>query len=366
MNPNDRRLSPRAPGRGRLRLIAAIVTLAPLVAVVSAPLAARLAGSGNPHGKFQGECADCHSANAWKPARISPRFDHAKFGFPLEGAHAAASCLRCHASLDFTQERQRCATCHDDVHRGELGNECARCHTARSFIDRTAMARLHQTLRFPLTGAHAALECEDCHRPAHAGQMRFVGQAANCQGCHMDDFRATRSPDHAAGGFPLDCMSCHSTAGWQGARFDHARTAFPLTGAHRAVECARCHGNGQYQSVSAACASCHQGDYDGTTDPPHAASGFSSQCQTCHGTTSWAGATFDHDAQNFPIYSGAHANKWASCTTCHTTPSSYTQFTCFSCHPHSDQAKTDAKHASQPGYRYDSQACYSCHPRGRK
>ena len=40
------------------------------------------------------------------------------------------------------------------------------------------------------------------------------------------------------------------------------------------------------------------------------------------------------------------------------------QFSCFGCHPHSDQAKTDEKHQGETGYAYDSQACYNCHPRG--
>jgi hypothetical protein len=498
----------RPPGRRPrvLTLAAASLLIAPLIVALASPLAARLAPPESPHGKFRGECADCHSANAWKPARISTKFNHAKFGFPLEGAHAAASCTSCHASLDFTQEKQLCASCHEDVHRGELGTDCARCHTSRSFIDRSAMLRAHQASRFPLTGSHASLECEDCHKPAAAGHMQFVGQRADCSGCHMADFQAAKAPDHVAGGFPLDCMTCHSTGDWHRARFNHDFTGFPLTGAHRAVDCASCHpGNvftarstacaschqsnydqttnpahaasgfstqcqtchtttswagatfnhsgfpltgghagvpcaschsggvyqglstacvschqsnydqttnpphaasgystqcqtchtttswagatfnhsgfpltgghaglacaschssGVYQGLSTACVSCHQTDYNGTTNPAHAAAGFSTQCQTCHSTTSWAGATFDHDTNFFPIYSGRHAGLWSACTTCHTSSSSYTQFTCFSCHPHDDQAGTNSHHTGVSGYSYNSQACYSCHPRG--
>jgi hypothetical protein len=354
--------------RSRLvsRLAAAALTLAPVVAVVAATRAAAPLRVASPHGKFRGECGDCHAANAWKPARISAKFDHAKFGFPLEGAHAAAGCSGCHASLDFTQERQLCASCHADVHRGEFGDDCSRCHTARSFIDRAAMTRAHQTSRFPLGGAHGALECEDCHRPAAAGQPRFVGLEAECFGCHAKDFNAAKSPDHATAGFSHDCLTCHTTVSWGAARFDHGGTGFPLTGAHRPLACGSCHLGGVYTGLNRACVSCHQADYDGTANPPHATLGYSTQCQTCHGTASWAGASFDHDAQNFPIYSGPHAGKWASCATCHTVPTDYTQFTCFGCHPHSDQAKTDEKHAGRSGYSYDSQACYNCHPRGRK
>jgi hypothetical protein len=349
------------------RLGGAILILAPLAVAFAGPLKATIARPASPHGKFRGECADCHSASAWKPAKIGPKFDHAKFGFALEGAHAAADCRSCHASLDFTQERQLCVSCHEDVHRGEFGTECARCHTARSFIDRGTMLRRHQTSRFPLTGSHAALECEDCHRPTAAGHLQFVGKQADCGGCHLADYQAAKSPDHAGGSFPLDCMTCHTTIGWQGARFNHDRTSFPLTGAHRTAACASCHPGNVYQGTNTACASCHQADYDRTTDPAHAALGFSTQCATCHNTATWQGATFAaHDPQYFPIYSGAHQGRWANCATCHNSVNDYAQFTCFSCHPHDDKAGTDSHHTGVSGYSYTSQACYSCHPRGRK
>jgi hypothetical protein len=319
----------------------------------------------NPHGSFHGECALCHGAEGWSPARISPRFNHARFGFALEGAHAAASCRACHTSLDFSQEKTMCVSCHQDVHQGELGLECARCHTPRSFIDRAAMVRAHQLTRFPLAGRHASLDCESCHPPAPSGHMRFVGTEPNCSGCHLADYRAASVPNHAASGFPLTCMDCHGTVAWTPARFDHNRTAFPLTGAHLRTPCLRCHGDGVYQGKNTACVSCHQTDYDGTNDPAHGPAGFSTACATCHTTTSWAGATFDHDARFFPIYSGTHSGRWSSCTTCHNVPSSYLQFTCFSCHPHDDQAGTTSHHSGVSGYSYDSQACYRCHPRGR-
>ncbi len=348
------------------RLAGLVLILAPLAVAFAGPLKATLARPANPHGKFKGECADCHSATAWKPARIGAKFDHAKFGFALDGAHAAAECKTCHATLDFTQEKQLCVSCHEDVHRGEFGTECAQCHTSRSFIDRGAMVRRHQVSRFPLTGNHAALECEDCHRPTAAGHLRFVGRQADCSGCHMADFQAAKTPDHAAGNFPLDCLTCHSTVSWRGARFNHDLSRFPLTGAHRTVACASCHGDGVYAGKSTACVSCHQGDYDGTSDPPHAASGFPTTCATCHNTTRWQGATFvSHDAQFFPIYSGAHNGRWTNCATCHTSASDFSQFTCLSCHPHSDQASTSGNHSGVSGFTYTSQGCFSCHPRGR-
>lgn len=320
----------------------------------------------NPHGDFKEECGLCHSSDGWTPAKISPAFDHAKFGFSLEGSHAAASCRSCHASLEFSQEKTQCVSCHQDVHRGELGTECAHCHTARSFLERTTMVRAHQLTRFPLTGYHATLDCESCHPLAASGHLRFVGTEADCYACHLDDYQSAKVPDHVAGDFSKDCQLCHGPTSWSPARFDHDKTAFSLTGAHRRIPCESCHGDGVYAGKSTACASCHQADYEATTNPPHAGTGFSTDCQSCHGTERWEGAQFDHDGPYFPIYSGPHAGRWADCTTCHTNPANYAQFTCLSCHPHSDQVATDGHHQEISGYRYDSQACYSCHPQGRR
>ena len=57
------------------RLAAAALVLAPIVAVSAASHAIAPSRVANPHGKFKGECGDCHSAKAWKPARIGARFD---------------------------------------------------------------------------------------------------------------------------------------------------------------------------------------------------------------------------------------------------------------------------------------------------
>jgi hypothetical protein len=132
------------------------------------------------------------------------------------------------------------------------------------------------------------------------------------------------------------------------------------------VACERCHGDGVYQGKATDCLSCHSADYAATTNPGHSAIGFSTDCASCHTTTAWHPATFDHDSRWFPIYSGRHATLWTGCSDCHTNTSSYAQFTCLSCHPHSSKTQTDSNHGGVNGYLYDSNACYSCHPQGRK
>ena len=339
MNPP--RVRPPA-SRRILRPLAVLLTLLPLVALARISWAAPAERTESPHGALKEDCGLCHGARAWKPAKIGPRFDHSRYGFRLDGAHADAVGRACHKSLDFKRGEANCASCHDDVHRGELGADCARCHGARSFIDRSRMLRAHSLTRFPLRGAHAALDCEQCHAPAAQGQLQFVSASSQCASCHMDDYRAANTPAHAAGGGSTDCASCHSSGAWRPARFNHA-------------------------GITQACESCHMPDYQATTAPVHSTSGFPTTCQTCHNTRAWAPASFsNHDAQFFPIYSGAHRGKWSACDVCHTAPGNFTDFNCLACHPHSDQAKTNEKHSGVSGYQYASRSCYTCHPRGRK
>jgi hypothetical protein len=351
----------------RPALLAAAIAFAPLFALGGPTLQAAIQGPDvkNPHGDLKEPCAFCHTANGWKEIRVNAKFDHAKYGFPLNGAHRT-NCLSCHTTLRFESADVRCASCHQDPHLGEMGADCTRCHSARSFIDRAPMVRAHQLTRFPLIGAHAILECESCHASQAQGHLQFKGTRAACDACHMADYQATRNPDHQAGGFPLQCMQCHGTVTWNTDRFDHDRTGFPLTGAHRSTTCASCHGDGVYAGKSTACVSCHQADYNGTTDPNHVGAGFPTQCQTCHSTSSFQGAVFsDHDPSFFPIYSGIHQGLWSGCTDCHVNSQNFGQFSCFNCHPHSDKTQTDSNHSGVSGYSYDSNACYSCHPRGR-
>ncbi|HET7903788.1 MAG TPA: hypothetical protein VFM17_04425, partial [Candidatus Eisenbacteria bacterium] len=134
--PRARRVAPFAPALFAGLLLAA----APPAARASSPVA-------SPHGSFQAECSLCHGAQGWSPARISSKFDHASYGFALDGAHRAADCKACHQSLDFARAETACASCHLDPHRGELGAACEQCHTPKSFLDRAAMTRRHQETR---------------------------------------------------------------------------------------------------------------------------------------------------------------------------------------------------------------------------
>lgn len=308
----------------------------------------------SPHGSLAVPCAACHGPEGWKPVRVTGAFRHAPGTFPLEGAHARTTCTGCHKRLDFRGASPKCAGCHEDVHKGELGAECSRCHTARSFAEEPSMKQAHELTRFPLRGAHAAADCSACHPPSSSGRLQFVGRSTTCQSCHAADARAVAVPDHQAAGFVRECTACHSINSWKNARFDHAQTAFPLTGAHQVATCEGCHADRVYRGKPTSCVSCHRADYDAAATPRHA-DGFPTSCADCHSDGQWKGARFDHNATRFPL-SGAHVA--ARCSGCHADGLFRGQVTdCVSCH----RARYEATAAPPHGPAGFGTACTSCH-----
>jgi hypothetical protein len=208
----------------------------------------------------------------------------------------------------------------------------------------------HSATSFPLTGAHQTVACQACH-----GDNVYHGKPTACAACHQNNYSATTNPPHQAAGFPTDCSSCHTTATWAGAVFNHSATSFPLTGAHQAVACQACHGDHVYQGKPTACVSCHQSDYNGTTNPPHQPAGFPTDCTACHTTAGWPGATFNHDATSFPL-TGAH--RAVNCQGCHADNVYQGKSTaCVSCHQ-SDYAGTANPAHQAAGF---PTTCAGCH-----
>ena len=373
---------------------------------------------------FPTTCSLCHTTASWAGAT----FNHNNTPFPLTGAHTTVQCGQCHVNNNFTTLPTDCGSCHLAKYKATTNpphasagfpTTCSLCHTTASWAGATFN---HNSTPFPLTGAHTSVQCAQCHV-----NNNFTTVPTNCYSCHKAKYQSTTNPNHVAAGFPTDCSMCHSTANWTSATFNHSTTGFALTGAHSALQCAPCHVGGKFTGLSASCYSCHQAQYQSTTNPNHAAAGFPQDCSVCHNTTSWAGAVFDHGKTPFPL-TGAHTsvactschvnNKFAgtptdcyschqtvynsttnpnhiaagfphTCATCHTTTTwsgatfNHTWFrlphnraACSDCHTNSanyavfvctnchTQKQTDPKHSGVKGYVFNSLNCYQCHQSG--
>ena len=274
------------------------------------------------------KCADCHEPVRWQKAR----FDHSKTRFPLTDAHAKAQCAQCHPGERYKQTPRDCVGCHkiDDFHRGSFGTDCASCHTTKGWEKRSFDH--DRDTKFPLTGSHERVECTGCHTSGVTGPK----PKSDCLSCHRGD------DDHRGRNGAL-CADCHSTATWKPARFDHAKTKFPLRGEHAQVPCAACHTqNVHTQKLRTDCVSCHRG-----ADPHAGKQG--EQCERCHREVGWReDVRFDHDLARFPLL-GLHAS--VACEECHASRVYVdAEQHCVACHAARDV------HEKRLG-----PACQSCH-----
>jgi hypothetical protein len=235
------------------------------------------------------------------------------------------------------------------------GLDCSSCHTAAAWTPlKSALSFTHgKSSGFRLTGAHVVAECASCHL-----DLRFdEPQAApdDCATCHADVHE---------GRMVEACSSCHNTRSFpdiDGLSI-HARTSFPLVGAHRQITCESCHTDdvgGAYSPLDTDCASCHLDEYERAGTVDHLANDYPTDCTQCHRTVAWADApSFDHGAvsSGFALL-GAHDA--LRCASCHTLPGMDPIYQtsdpndCVVCH----QAIFDEEHG---GTSFPT-TCLSCH-----
>lgn len=271
-------------------------------------------------------CKSCHSEHKGRNLSLirldRASFNHALSEYPLTGAHQRATCAGCHgASHNYRGVPRDCASCHakKDPHLGRLGRACQNCHTTAAW--KSVLGFNHAATGFALTGAHRTAACMSCH----AGQ-RWKGLPATCVSCHARD-------DAHKGSRGTNCASCHTSASWRTASFDHSGTGFPLLGAHAGAACAGCHGPGNANKhPGRTCIACH------ARDDTHKG-GNGTDCARCHTPSNWTRTSFDHDRMTtFPLKGG---HRIAACAGCHKQAPRLAKppVTCFGCHAADDSHK---------------------------
>lgn len=290
----------------------------------------------------------CLGAPALLRAQISPgplARPHARFDGTLQ-------CAKCHAGGRGGGKEQMtglCLNCHKEIawlvqrDRGLHGSasaktqRCASCHPDHAGVDfalvswdglgGSAERFDHSRTGWPLDGSHGRQKCSGCHKPAFRispvvrlserprSDPGWLGLERTCTSCHEDAHR---------GALAQNCVKCHDAEHWKPApRFDHAKTDYPLTGAHDTVSCAACHESPRlmlardvrgrpiprYKPLEhRECSGCHTDVHQGKLGPA---------CSRCHQTSSFKTinrANFDHDRTRYPLR-GGHVT--VACEKCH-------------------------------------------------
>jgi len=308
------------------------------------------------------DCARCHSEHNGLDFQLvkwdTKNFDHKQTGYVLQGKHAGLGCNLCHTPEHIAAARRStirvrdlsrtflglspaCTTCHQDAHNGRLGTECAQCHNSTDWKN-TAGQFDHSRTRFPLTGLHAQVQCQQCHTPGLDSKPRYAGLPfSKCSDCHSDP--------HAGSFAPQSCQSCHNTGGWKRVStsvlnnsFDHSQTKYPLLGKHQQVECVSCHRKGDFKQPLAfgKCMDCHHDEHQGQ----FAERVGGQECSSCHSVEGFKPAMFglkEHSATAYPLQ-GKHAT--LQCAQCHIPRGKETLYKikfsrCLDCHKDEHQAQ---------------------------
>lgn len=339
-------------------------------------------------------CAACHPDHAgedfalidWGPGG-SAGFDHARAGWALEGKHARAKCTACHdvkfrksAAAALSPRRgtagwmgleTSCISCHarDDVHRETLGASCERCHDA---VDWTKPVRFdHDKSKYPLTGKHADVACDRCHKAARLRLRaepdgRIIGRykplpAAECSACHANPHRDRVS---------AKCSTCHTTRDFKEVNrreFNHGATRYALTGRHAAVACEGCHGVGLTHRTPAfaRCDNCHKDAHYGRATLKNQPA----DCAACHQVEGFAPSTYTAEQHRAAPYALAGRHQTVACVKCHVAADSVVRVaprqvrrwvqlrpaatTCESCH--------ENPHRGDRALKERDARCVACH-----
>lgn len=369
----------------------------------------QLEGSHGLHGTLDAEqaraCGLCHSEHHGASFAMvnlqtfalagfpdPERFDHARIGVTVDGAHLELDCTACHANAAATllpegEKRflgldRDCASCHEDPHEGRMQPACAACHGQSDFGE--LQSEGHERF-LPLVGGHANQDCRTCHPADGAHALEAMGprrdvEARDCLDCHDSPHgetwsrgvaRAARTPVGAS------CSACHLAEHTTFAHEElavtpqqHAAGGFALDAPHDDLACAACHSGppgdfaARYPGRDAdTCSSCHADPHGGQfLESPF----FASDCLGCHERTHFDPPAFDLDdhAKSAFAVDGAHAA--LDCERCHAVPHRDaprvfrgTASRCEACH---DDVHDGTFEASEPALaRREHGTCAECH-----
>lgn len=310
-------------------------------------------------GTLGNKCLDCHGQEQFKGAE---KFSHDNAAFRLTGKHISVECSKCHkqetaSGNTFIRFKpvgfSSCETCHRDPHEKRFGTDCQKCHTTAGFKILKEGSFNHDATKFPLTGKHIRIACNDCHK----GSTKRITAFEKCTDCHKDE----HNRQFVTNGILDDCSKCHNTSGFSPSQFgiaDHNKGTFALSGSHLALPCFSCHKKTDtwlFKPVATACISCHNNIHGGELTEEFMPG---KECRTCHTVERWQNVNFDHNKTAFSL-AGKHAS--AGCKDCHYSTKEIAEGTyvfkssvqkCTACH--------EDRHQGQFAERGET-GCTGCH-----
>ena len=209
-----------------------------------------------------------------------------------------------------------CAECHvRGIFKG-TPRQCSHCHTPGSLVNASGKHAQH---------IPSSNQCEECHNNSAwwpAFQMDHGAIVGSCQNCHNGGSAEGKHLNHIVSSNA--CENCHNSRSWLPAVYDHSDAIGSCSSCHNGVqqsgksadhlltsfECDSCHtirgwspARFNHSGITATCSSCHNGTTATGKHPQHVVT--TTECGVCHTTSAWLPAGFDH------------SNAAGNCSGCH-------------------------------------------------
>jgi hypothetical protein len=330
--------------------------------------------------KLGTDCAKCHDAHG-----TTQKFDHNTMTeYVLDGAHARADCVGCHASgepqaatLDygFAAKGLECRDCHGDPHGLRPGASCVGCHTTESFkaasenigagdtdaaappVDATKKDAAQKKKNGDTPTTDDATKKPDEASPDVKGQKPSASTTTDAgmpdpDGGALEQAIFTGTQHTAAAADDAAVARVSFLVGPKRDRY-HDNPPFALRDGHAGVDCARCHGGrGDMQGMGKLCDTCHR------QDDIHAGS-LGPTCADCHSLRAFAPSSFAHTQTGFTLV-GPH--RMISCKQCHGA-GNYMGLSsdCVSCHLDDAVRAGVTTAGGQVHTTFIAQPCVNCH-----
>jgi hypothetical protein len=165
-----------------------------------------------------------------------------------------SQCAQCHTNNNYTTVPTNCYGCHQADFNGTTNPSHVAaafpttCDTCHNTTDWTTVTFNHAVYaNWALTGFHATLTCAQCHtNNNYTGICRPPATPATRR-----TLRAPRIPRTLPPVSPPIAPYATRPTNWTTSTFNHATTAFPLTGYHLTMQCVQCHTSANTYNLAA-------------------------------------------------------------------------------------------------------------------
>ncbi len=291
------------------------------------------------HTSTNGECNDCHNTIGFLEFEPDGSFDHSGISRACTGCHNGTVAIGTTPTTADTPPgthpatTSECGYCHtvdsflnaypDHTGSSVVGNRCDSCHndataqgTPEGHPDASPAGDCnvcHSIATFSLDGLFnhhvdpTDLACEVCHTEPNSinatwKTVSHIDTTADCGQCHNTEIFSAAFIDHTNYVDGCARSGCHT--GIEGQATGTHTNHLPLI-TSTVEDCSVCHSPGSFVTGTFAhdtnytnilgCSECHDevisvGKLPNHFPPPNSGD----ECDICHGTTDFAGATFDH------------------------------------------------------------------------